>query len=43
MLQEKSKLTGFITEIEERKKMKEMQDDLQTFTVHTSKLQSFLG
>lgn len=26
-----------------RKKMKEMQDDLQTFTVHTSKLQSFLG
>ncbi|XP_071150164.1 uncharacterized protein [Mytilus edulis] len=42
--QEKCKITGFITEIEEKKKiLKEMQDDLHTVTEHTSKLQSFLG
>ncbi|VDI00232.1 Hypothetical predicted protein [Mytilus galloprovincialis] len=42
--QEKSKLTSFITEIEDKtKQLKEMQDDLKTVTKHTSKLQSFLG
>ncbi|XP_052092354.1 uncharacterized protein LOC127728771 [Mytilus californianus] len=41
---EKLKLTGLITEIEEKmKKLQEMQDDLKTVTEHTSKLQSFLG
>ncbi|CAC5403569.1 unnamed protein product [Mytilus coruscus] len=41
---EKSKLTCLIIEIEEKKKtLKEIQDDLHTVTVHTSKLQSFLG
>ncbi|XP_071130615.1 uncharacterized protein [Mytilus edulis] len=42
--QEKSKLAGFITEIEEKTKvLKEMQDDLRAVTVQTSKLQSFLS
>ncbi|CAG2210752.1 unnamed protein product [Mytilus edulis] len=42
--QEKSKLTGFITEIEEKTKiLKEMQDNLQIVTEQTSKFQSFLG
>ncbi|CAC5366710.1 unnamed protein product [Mytilus coruscus] len=42
--QEKSKLIGFITEIEEKKEeLKEMQDDLQTVTEQTSKVQTFLG
>ncbi|XP_052091106.1 protein wech-like [Mytilus californianus] len=41
---EKSKLTGFIVEIEEkRKSLKEMQEDLHAVKVHTSTLQSFLG
>ncbi|CAC5403579.1 TRIM2_3 [Mytilus coruscus] len=45
---EKAKLTGFNTEIEhvveeKNKKIVEMQDDLHAVTVHTSKLQSFLG
>ncbi|CAG2210753.1 TRIM2_3 [Mytilus edulis] len=42
--QEKSKLSGFIFEIDvTKKKLKEMQDDLQTVTEQTSKFQSFLG
>ncbi|VDI68458.1 Hypothetical predicted protein [Mytilus galloprovincialis] len=41
--QEKSKLTSLITEIEDKtKQFMEMQDDLKTFTKHTSKLQCFL-
>ncbi|XP_063411313.1 uncharacterized protein LOC134694242 [Mytilus trossulus] len=40
---EKSKLTDFMKEIEEQKKrLKEAQDDLRTVHSHTSKLQSFL-
>ncbi|XP_063446572.1 E3 ubiquitin/ISG15 ligase TRIM25-like [Mytilus trossulus] len=42
--EEKAKLTGFITEIEEKKKsLKEIQGDLHIVKVHASKLQSFLG
>ncbi|XP_052080041.1 uncharacterized protein LOC127718125 [Mytilus californianus] len=42
--QEKSKLTGFITEIEEKEKsLKELKNNLRTSNVHASKLQSFLG
>ncbi|XP_063446950.1 uncharacterized protein LOC134726474 [Mytilus trossulus] len=42
--QEKSILSGFISEIDEKKiKFKEMQDDLQTDTEQTSKFQFFLG
>ncbi|XP_052090033.1 uncharacterized protein LOC127726640 [Mytilus californianus] len=40
---EKSKLKGFISEIEEKKKkVKKIQDDLHAGTIRTSKLQSFL-
>ncbi|CAC5403572.1 unnamed protein product [Mytilus coruscus] len=42
--EEKSKLTGMINEIEDKKKnLKKIQDDLHTVTVNSSKLQSFLG
>ncbi|CAG2217775.1 MAD2 [Mytilus edulis] len=41
--EEKAKLSGFITEIEEKKKtLMEIQGDLHTVNVHSSKLQSFL-
>ncbi|XP_071133110.1 uncharacterized protein [Mytilus edulis] len=41
--EEKAKLSGFSTEIEEKKKtLMEIQDDLHTVSVHSSKLQSFL-
>ncbi|XP_071130616.1 uncharacterized protein [Mytilus edulis] len=42
--QEKSKLTGFVSEIEDKQKeLEEMQVYLQTVTAQTSKLTSFLG
>ncbi|XP_052093242.1 uncharacterized protein LOC127729461 [Mytilus californianus] len=42
--QEKSKLTSLITEIEDKQKtLKEMLENLNMVTEHTTKLQSFLG